>query len=164
MRRIIASLLLIIGFTGAASAAYESPKALVDAIYQPYQNGGEHTDLSVFYSERLKGIIAENLALQESTDPVGVPVSPATPDLLHFNPFIGGENALLLDVVIGEPVISGDRAVVSVSFHNFDHAALLSLALVREGDGWLVDDVASLGGSEKYLLSWLAEYDPFGIN
>ncbi len=110
MRRIIASLFLIIGFTGAASAAYESPKALVEAIYQPYQHGGEHTDLTAFYSERLKGIIADNLALQESTDPVGVPVSPATPDLLHFNPFIGGENALLLDVVIGEPVVSGDRA------------------------------------------------------
>jgi hypothetical protein len=163
MRRILLGLFLLLGFTGMA-AAYDSPKALVEAIYAPYRTGGEHPDLSPFYSERLRGIIAGNLEAQANTDPVGVPVSPATPDLLHFNPFIGGENALLLDLAIGEPVVVGDRAVVSVSFHNFDHTALLSLALVHENGGWLVDDVASLGGSEKYLLSWLAEYDPFGIN
>ncbi|MGV3492166.1 MAG: hypothetical protein ACO1OG_12695 [Devosia sp.] len=163
MRRILLGLAFLLGFTGVA-AAYDSPKALVEAIYAPYRTGGEHTDLGPFYSERLKGIIAANIAKQQSTDVVGVPVSPATPDLLQFNPFIGGENALLLDLVIAEPVVVGDRAVVSVSFYNFDHTALLSLALVRENGGWLVDDVASLGASEKYLLSWLAEYDPFGIN
>ena len=43
MRRIIASLLLILGFTGASSA-YDSPKSLVEAIYQPYSAGQKHED------------------------------------------------------------------------------------------------------------------------
>jgi hypothetical protein len=163
MRRIIASLLLILGFTGAASA-FDSPKALVEAIYQPYKVGEVHTDRSQFYSTRLKEILTANLQLQESVDPAGVPVNPSAPDLLNFDPFIAGQNALLLDLVIGEPLIKGDRAVTTVSFSNFDHEAILSLALVREADGWKVDDVASLGSTEKWLLSWLAQYDPFGVN
>lgn len=84
--------------------------------------------------------------------------------MLAFDPFIEGQNSLLMDVVIGEPVITGDRAVSTVSFHNFDHLSLISVAMVREADGWKVDDVASLAGSQNWLLSWLLQYDPFGVN
>ena len=34
--------------------------------------------------------------------------------------------------------------------------------MVKEADGWKVDDVASLGGDQNWLLSWLLQYDPFG--
>jgi hypothetical protein len=50
-----------------------------------------------------------------------------------------------------------------VSFGNFDDISLLSLALVKEADGWKVDDIASLGEGENWLLSWLLQYDPFAI-
>ena len=36
-----------------------------------------------------------------------------------------------------------DKAMVAVSFHNFDQATLLSLSLVKDPEGWKVDDVAS---------------------
>ena len=36
-------------------------------------------------------------------------------------------------------------------------------ALVKEADGWKVDDIASLGEGENWLLSWLLQYDPFAI-
>lgn len=163
MRRIIASLLLIIGFTGAASA-YDNPKSLVEAIYQPYSVGEKHEDgLERFYSARLKDLYAANLERQ-SVDQKGAAVDPDAPDMLAFDPFIEGQNSLLLDVVIGEPVLNGDRAVSTVSFHNFDHLSLISVAMVRETDGWKVDDVASLAGSQNWLLSWLLQYDPFSVN
>lgn len=163
MRRIISSLLLIIGFTGAASA-YDSPKALVEAIYQPYSAGQKHdSGLEQFYSLRLKELYAANLERQ-SIDQKGAAVDPDAPDMLTFDPFIEGQNSLLLNLVIGEPVLNGDRAVSTVSFHNFDHLSLISVAMVREADGWKVDDVASLAGSQNWLLSWLLQYDPFGLN
>jgi hypothetical protein len=54
--------------------------------------------------------------------------------------------------------------MIAVSFHNFDQASLLSLSLTQESDGWKVDDVASLGQGEHWLLSWLLQYDPFSVN
>lgn len=163
MHRIIASLLLIIGITGAASA-YDNPKALVEAIYQPYSAGQKHQGgLEQFYSTRLKDLYADNLERQ-TVDQKGAAVDPDAPDMLAFDPFIEGQNSLLLDLVIGEPVLNGDRAVSTVSFHNFDHLSLISVAMVREADGWKVDDVASLAGSQNWLLSWLLQYDPFSVN
>lgn len=162
MRRIIASLLLILGFTGAA-VAYDDPKALVDAIYQPYAAGQKHDGLEQFYSSRLKDLYAANLERQ-AVDQKGAAVDPDAPAMLAFDPFIEGQNSLLLDLVVGEPVMNGDRAVVTVSFHNFDHMSLISLSLVKEADGWKVDDVASLAGSQNWLLSWLLQYDPFSVN
>ena len=163
MRHIIASLLLVIGFTSASVAAYDSPKALVEAIYQPYTVGQKQDAPEQFYSARLKGLLAANLERQ-GTDQTGTPVDFDAPDMLAFDPFIEGQNSLLLDLVIAEPVINGDSAVVTVTFHNFDHRSLISIAMIREQDGWKVDDVASLTGSQNWLLSWLLQYDPFGVN
>ncbi|MBN9314627.1 MAG: DUF3828 domain-containing protein [Devosia sp.] len=162
MRHIIASLLLILGVTGAA-VAYDDPKALVEAIYQPYAAGEKHGSLEQFYSSRLKDLYASN-AERQAIDQKGAAIDPDAPDMLTFDPFIEGQNSLLLDLVIGAPVTSGDRAVVTVSFHNFDHMSLISLSLVKQADGWKVDDVASLAGGQNWLLSWLLQYDPFSVN
>ncbi|WP_299640352.1 hypothetical protein [Devosia sp.] len=163
MRRIIAGLLFIVAATGAASA-YDSPKALVEAIYQPYSSGAKHDDgLEKFYSARLKDLYAANIERQ-TVDQKGAAVDPDAPAMLAFDPFIEGQNSLLLDLVIGEPVMNGDRAVSTVSFHNFDHMSLISVSMVKEADGWKVDDVASMAGSQNWLLSWLLQYDPFSVN
>lgn len=140
-----------------AANAYDSPKELVSAIYAPYQSGGKHADLQPFYSAQLRQHFvdyAERLAAMDAEDADGNSV-------LDFNPFIEGQNALLLDLVIGEPAVIGDRAVLTVSFHNFDHASLLSIATVREDGGWKVDDVSSMGEGEHWMLSWLLLYDPW---
>lgn len=143
--------------------AFEEPKALVEAIYAPYRSGGQHGDLDQFYSARLLQLFAahaEKLAAQaEATAAEPVTVEP----VVDFNPFIDGDNALLLDVAIGEPVVAGEQALVTVGFHNFDQPTLLSLSLVREAEGWKVDDVSSMGGEENWMLSWLLLYDPWGM-
>ena len=162
MRRIFAIILVSIGLAGAASA-YDDPKALLDAAYAPYLVGSRHEALEQVYSERLKGLYAANLERQ-STDPAGRPVDPNAPDMLTFDPLIEGQNSLLLDLMISPPVLLGERALATVSFHNFDHTSLLSIAMVREADGWKIDDIASMAGSENWLLSWLLQYDPFGVN
>jgi len=35
--------------------------------------------------------------------------------------------------------------------------------MVREADGWRVDDVASMGDEEHWMLSWALTYDPLGF-
>jgi hypothetical protein len=166
-------ILAVVALAGLAAPvwAYDDPKALVDAIYAPYQIAGKagEQDPMQFYSERLKGIVAAHAAEAvntmldadsvDSVDDVG-PVAPA----LSFNPFIDAQHSLLMDLSIGAPVVLGERAMVTVAFHNFDNATLLSLALVKDPDGWKVDDVASLGEGENWLLSWLLQYDPFQVN
>jgi hypothetical protein len=161
--RILAGVVFFIGMVGGA-IAYDSPRALAEAIYEPYTVGPQNeAGLERFYSSRLKALYAAHLERQ-SIDGQGTTVDPDAPDLLAFDPFIEGQNSLLLDLVIAEPVISGDRASVTVSFHNFDHKSLITLGMVREADGWKVDDVASLAGEQNWLLSWLLQYDPFSLN
>jgi hypothetical protein len=135
--------------------AYDDPKALVDAIYAPYTTLGaaKDQDPAQYYSERLRGLVAANAAAAGD--------NPAP--VLDFNPFIGAREAMLRDLAVGTPVGTAESAIVTVSFGNFDHASLLALSLIREGDGWKVDDVASLGEGENWLLSWLLQYDPFAI-
>ena len=116
--------------------AYDDPKALVAAIYAPYQKPGAAAkqDPAQFYSERLKGLVAKNAAratndlLDRPRAGDTGPVAPA----LAFNPFIAAQHSLLVDLTIADPVVLGRRAVVTVSFHNFDQASLISLALVEE--------------------------------
>ena len=158
MRRLIATTLLVLGFAGSA-VAYDSPKTLVEAIYAPYKVGQKHAGgLQQFYSARLRGIYDAHAEARVAS------LDGAEQDVTSFDPFIEADNALLLEVAISEPIVNGDRAATVVTFHNFDHLSMLSLALVREADGWKVDDVASLNGNPNWLLSWLLEYDPFGQN
>ena len=163
MRAFLIALGLALGAMPAL--AFDYPKALVAAIYAPYQTPGAAAaqDPAQYYSERLKGLVsahaakATNKLLAVGTTPDDGPVAPA----LDFDPFIDGQQSLLIDLVIGEPVVMAGKAMVSVSFRNFDQPTFLSLALVKDPDGWKVDDVASLGAGEHWLYSWLLQYDPF---
>ena len=167
MRSVLAVLLLALGSLPAL--AFDDPKALVTAIYAPYQTPGQAADQdpAQHYSARLKGLVsgqAAKAARDAASSPdAGRNTGDAAP-ALTFNPFIAAQHSLLMDLNIGEPAVMGDKAMIAVSFHNFDHASLLSPSLVKEADGWKVDDVASLGQGEHWLLSWLLQYDPFSVN
>jgi hypothetical protein len=162
MRPLILSLLLILAAVAPATA-FDDPKALITAIYQPYASGGKQDNPEQYYSAHLKQLYAENLQRQV-VDKNGQPLDPSAPDVLKFDPFIEGEHSLINDLAIADPVVLGDRATATVSFHNFDHATILTVAMVKEQDGWKVDDIASLGGTQNWLLSWLLQYDPFSVN
>lgn len=157
----IALVVLGIVVPGAAQA-FDTPEALLEAIYQPYQAGQTQQDLDPFYSDRLKGLFIDH-ANRATANLVDVSASTeAMPDR-RFNPFLDADYPLLLDVQIGEPVMLGDHALATVSFHNFDHPSLLSIAMVKETDGWKVDDVTSTGKGENWMLSWLLMYDPWDV-
>ena len=168
MRAFLVAVLLMV-LSGPAFA-FDEPKALVAAIYAPYQTPGAAADQdpAQYYSERLKGLVSGHAAKAadalltgdaENAADTG-PVAPA----LSFNPFIDAQHSLLMDLQISEPIVMKNKAVVTVNFSNFDHATILSLSLVKDPDGWKVDDVASLGEGENWLLSWLLQYDPFSVN
>ena len=144
-----------------ATETYSDPKALVQAIYDGYRPGAPHGDPTVHYSARLKGIaqLAEENAHFTKTagselDPVADPT---------FNPFLPDASALLFDLSIGEPARLDGRAVVTVTYHNFDQPRLLAISLVEEEGSWKVDDVASMGSDVPWLLSWALAADPYAM-
>jgi hypothetical protein len=167
----IGLLALLAASLSLPASAFDDPKALVEAIYGPYQVAGQagEQDPTQFYSERLRGLVAAHAATATGALVDGDAVSSvgdvqAVAPGLNFNPFIDAKHSLMLDLAIGAPVVLGEKAMVTVAFHNFDQATLLSLSLVRDPEGWKVDDVASLGQGENWLLSWLLQYDPFDVN
>lgn len=158
--------LLAILSSPAIGQTYDRPEALVTAIYETYQAGRPPADPGMFYSDRLLQLFADHAErAAERAEVESAVIVAETSDGLGdgFNPFVDGQNALLLDVAIGTPLVIDDRALVTVGFHNFDQPTLLSLALVRQADGWKVDDVTSTGGEENWMLSWLLQYDPWGL-
>ncbi|WP_156464144.1 hypothetical protein [Devosia sp. Leaf420] len=164
MRAILSLLIILAPMAQSAMAeeTYADPKALVQAIYDGYKPGAAKGDPTVHYSERLKGIAqlaadtgtGATPALSSELEPVADP---------NFNPFLPDDNALLFDLVISEPMRLDDRAVVTVTYHNFDQPRLLSVSLVEESGIWKVDDVASLGSEVPWLLSWALAADPYAM-
>jgi hypothetical protein len=163
MRNFVLAGILAFCLSGAAHAAsFDDPKALVTALYQPYLDHEKPADPAIYYSDGLKALFAKHQQSSEITG-VGMPPKSAPPEPDDFDPFVNAKHYLMLDFVVGEPVISGDHALVDVSYKNFDHPTVLSLSLVKAADGWKIDDVASLGGDQHWLLSWLLAYDPLGV-
>jgi hypothetical protein len=164
MRLIIVALLLVFGLGGAARAdGYGDPKALLNDIFQPYSQHQRPADPSVFYSDGLKALFAHHAQLSEISG-VGMPPHPLAPADSDFDPFVNAQSYLLFDLNIGDPVVSGDHAMANVSYRNFDHPSQLSISMIKGPDGWKVDDVASLGADQHWLLSWLLAYDPLGVH
>lgn len=145
-----------------AAERFDNPKALVAAIYDDYQLGQTVADPTVYYSTQLKAIFDQAVENDVFSSDAAMSGSEFTIDAV-FNPFLPDVNALLFDVHIGEPAQIDDRAVINVSYHNFDEPRLLSIAMVREAEGWKVDDVSSMGSEEHWLLSWALTYDPLGF-
>jgi hypothetical protein len=163
MRVIWGALLAIMALAGSARAAtFDDPKALLAALYDPYTHGQKPDNLPGYYSDGLKMMFAKHIQQAELSN--GIAAAPdlkaaAEPD---FDPFVDGKRYLLFDLVISDPVVSGDHALVNVSYKNFDHPSVISVSLVKGAEGWKVDDVASMGTDQHWMLSWLLTYDPLG--
>jgi hypothetical protein len=164
MRALFLLLAFVIGLPLSAASAYaanfDDPKALVNAIYEPFTRHEKPADLQQFYSEKLKLLFAHKRGA-ESFSPAALKSGQKPKSIGDFNPFVNADNYFLADLNVGEPMVLGQNAMVQVSYHNFDHPSLLSLALVKGADGWKVDDVTSLGADQHWLLSWLLTHDPF---
>lgn len=139
-------------------APADTPRALLDEIYQPLQSG-QQINLEEHYSDHLQQLVANNLELN-AVDVTGAAIDPGAPGIVEFNPFLNGTDARLIDLSVTEPVVQGQSAVALVSFQTASVPTTLSISMVNDGV-WKVDDVASVGAGEKWLYSWLLQYDPF---
>lgn len=163
MKRLILGMAVLAALlTPGFAEEFSDPKALVNGIYDDYHVGRTVADPTVYYSKRLKAIYDQAIENEVFASDAAMNGSEFTLNAV-FNPFLPDLNALLFDVAIGEPVVMGDRALVTISYHNFDQPRLLSIAMVKEGEGWKVDDVSSMGNEEHWLLSWALTYDPLGF-
>jgi hypothetical protein len=143
---------------------FDDPKALVTALYEPYTHGARPPDLASFYSDGLREMFAKHRQAEAYLGGVGEPIKVADTRQPDFDPFVDARHYLLFDLTISDPVVNGDHALVSVSYKNFDHPTQLSVSLLKTQEGWKVDDIASMGSDQHWLLSWLLTYDPLGVH
>lgn len=139
-------------------APADTPRALLDSIYQPLQ-AGEQINLEEHYSQHLQDLVANNIEVN-AVDGSGAPIDPTAPDIVTFNPFLNGTGAHLDNLAVSEPVVQDNTAVALVSFARAGEPTILTVSMVNDGE-WKIDDDASVGSGEKWLYSWLLQYDPY---
>ena len=135
---------LFFALTAAAVAQpFETPEALIEALYEPYFSGEFAEDESIFRSDALNALYeadAEN-----------------TPDgemgAISFDPYVDGQDFELADFEIGEPQIDGNTAIIDVTFTNFGEPRAVSYDLVLENGGWKVDDLEGENAEFGYRLT-----------
>ncbi len=139
-------------------APADSPRALLDAIYEPLQSG-QQVNLEDYYTDHLMDLVAYNLQVNV-VDTSGAQIEPGAPGIVAFNPFLNGPESPVEALAVSEPVVQGDTAVALVSFERAGQPTILAVSMVLDAV-WKVDDVASVGAGEKWLYSWLLQYDPY---
>lgn len=153
LRRLFVILAMVIAVAGPALAAptvFDTPRALLDYAYAPYATGDFKDDNDILYSRALNALFAAAEAATKE-DEVG-PVD--------FDVFVNAQDFELTDLQIGEPSPEGQGVSVPVSFRNFGDAQSLRFHLIREGEGWKIDDIESLTPGQEWRLTTLLAPDP----
>lgn len=137
-----------ISLAGAAPAlAFDTPQALLAAVYAPYATPSDKFDWANYDEAPLRSKELNALFAKDAAE---------TPDgemgRLDFDPFVDGQDYALTGLTIGTPAISGETATVEVTFDNMGLGEDLMFHLVRETDGWKVDDVVSSNKDFPYSL------------
>lgn len=142
MTRLFAVFSVLLAFASPAFAqTYDSPAALLEALYAGYQPPNEFPpDQSPLRSERLNALYEADQ--KEADGEIG---------RIDFDPFVNGQDYQITNLVIGEPYLAAGRAVVKVTFENMGTPQELGYSLVKE-DGWKVDDVWYAGDDFSYDL------------
>ncbi|KFL27455.1 hypothetical protein JP74_07700 [Devosia sp. 17-2-E-8] len=144
MRIVIAALGLLLALAAPAFAAnYTTPRELLESIYQSYATDTFPEDSEEIYSSHLKGLFAAD---RERTPEGEI-------GALDFDPFVNGQDYDLADLVIDEPVVSGETATSTVRFVNLGEKNVLDISMVREADGWKIDNVESVEGEVQWKLT-----------
>jgi hypothetical protein len=149
MRRLLIALALVVA--GAVPAfAFDTPEDLLKAVYTPYSKGDSFDwntwDETQFRSKHLNELFDKDS--KEADGEVG---------RLDFDPYIDGQDYQITELKFGDAVITGDTATVEVTFKNFDLAEDMTFTLVKEADGWKVDDVTSHNKDFPYSLKAIME-------
>ena len=135
---------LFIALTGLATAQpYDTPRALLEAFYEPYFTGEFNDDEAQFRSQALQALYDND----EQVTPAG------EMGALSFDPYIDGQDFDIADFAIDATGVAGDYASVDVVFTNFGEPRYLTYELVREDGGWKINDVVSTNPDNEYRLS-----------
>lgn len=146
MRRIALFCLLLLS-SAAPAFAYDTPEALLGALYAPYSKPFEEFDWASFDEAQFRSKELNALFEKDKAETADGDIG-----RLDFDPYVDGQDYQLTEFKIGTPAISGDTAKVEVTFKNFDQPEDLTFALVKESDGWKVDDVVSHSEDYPYSL------------
>ena len=149
MKRFLLALVAL-ALTAFPAFAFDTPKDLLTALYAPYSKGDSFDwskwDETKFRSKHLNALFAKDL--KEAKGDVG---------RLDFDPYVDGQDYQITGLKIGDATITGTTAKVEVTFKNFDTAEDLMFTLVKESDGWKVDDVVSSSKDNPYSLKAIME-------
>ena len=143
MRRLLITVAAIAA-TIFPAFAYDTPAALLKALYTPYTTANydwDNWDESKLRSKELNALFDKDT--KEANGDMG---------RLDFDPYIDGQDYQITDLKIGDATITGDTAKAEVTFKNFDSAEDLTFTLVKEADGWKIDDVSSSNKDYPYDL------------
>lgn len=151
MRRLALLALLGALSTGAVAADvdFANPKAVVEAAYAPYLSADydwSTYDISALQSDALNALYAKDA--EEAGDEVG---------RIDFDPLINAQDYDISKLVIGEPRIEGSTATVEVTFENFEDPETIDVVLVRQANGYRIDDVQSRDAEYPYSLKELLQ-------
>jgi hypothetical protein len=142
--------LVALAATALPAFAYDTPKALLEALYVPYEKGDsfnwDNWDESQFRSKELNALFAKDL--KEADGEIG---------RIDFDPYIDGQDYQVTDLKLGDAAVTGDTAKVEVTFKNFGKGEDLMFTLVKEADGWKVDNVVSSDKDYPYDLKAIME-------
>ena len=146
MRLILAATAVLASLTPALAVDFTSPKAVVEALYEPYFQPYESFDYQLLdatplQSEGLNALFAKDR--EEAGDGIG---------RIDFDPYVNGQDFQLTDLVVAEPVYVAGRAVVAVSFANFEQPREMGYLLVKEGEAWKIDDMWAADAEHPYNL------------
>jgi hypothetical protein len=150
---LIALGILVAAFAPQVSHAadrFDTPRALLEFAYKAYSTKDFSDNTQDLYSTGLKALFDADAARTPAGE-IGA---------LDFDVFVNGQDYQLSGLAIDDPVISGDKANEAVNFKNFDTAQSLQFYLLKQKDGWKIDDIESLTPDAKWRLSELLATDP----
>jgi hypothetical protein len=128
----------------ASGAAQQSaPDAVVKDLYKTHdKNNGAILDgksrklLDKYFDKTLADYMWKDLTTHQ--DEVGV---------LDFDPFYNAQDVEIKNFNVGQPKIEGDKAIVPVTFQNFDRKDTLTYTLARQNSAWKISDIKYTDGS-----------------
>jgi hypothetical protein len=128
--------------TPSLAVDYSDPRAVVEALYAGYKPPNAFpADMGALQSTRLNSLFEADA--KEADGEMG---------RIDFDPFINGQDYDVSKVEISEPSYAAGKALVRVNIVNFGQPDELGILLVKEADGWKVDDVWNDGDEFSYDL------------
>ena len=151
--RLLAALVFLLASLVPA-AAFDDPKALVESFYAPYMS----PDFEAFiefkkveddhFSEGLLALFEQDRADSERIGGIA---------RIDFDPWVNGQDFEVTDLFVADGEIDGDTAVVPVDFKNFGRETNIWIYVVKEADGWKIDDMENFDPEYPYRLRAILE-------